>query len=235
MRKPRAIVFDDDESVRSVLTRYLRARGYEVLAEACPAGLCATDGEGQDFCRGETPCCDVLITDIDMPGADGVALLEHQARKGCRVDARNKAVMSGLVDDHNRQRVQQLGCSVFELPDALAQLAEWLAGCESRQDLSRQLASRRRENRFVNHREITYTCSLSGQVREGVVQDVSPSGLCLRASVLLTPAQAITIDGSHFPCCQSASVRWSRQLGEGAFLAGVQCAPAAGITGREPR
>ncbi len=64
---PRILVVDDDPMVRDVLTRVLKVQGYAVeqvggVDEALD--LCYRDGE-----------VDLVISDIHMPGRDGVALL----------------------------------------------------------------------------------------------------------------------------------------------------------------
>ena len=66
-----ALVADDDKSIRSFIREYLSAIGYE--AKTAPDGQAAKDLlTERDF--------DLLITDLDMPILDGLALLDW-ARK----------------------------------------------------------------------------------------------------------------------------------------------------------
>ena len=67
--RPRVLVVDDDESVRSVLRRVLASEGYDALE--------AADGEiALDLLRREG-AVDLLLTDIHMPNRDGISLLQE--------------------------------------------------------------------------------------------------------------------------------------------------------------
>lgn len=66
--KPKLLVIDDEEGIRKVLGISLRDAGYEVLE--------AANGEiGMDLFQCENP--PIVITDIKMPGLDGMAVLER--------------------------------------------------------------------------------------------------------------------------------------------------------------
>ena len=62
------LIVDDEPSIRKVLTAQLARHGYEVHT--------AADGETAVAMLGEHPV-DVVITDLKMPGMDGLALLGH--------------------------------------------------------------------------------------------------------------------------------------------------------------
>ncbi len=69
---PRVVVVDDDAAVRRVLERHLEDAGYRVLAFGnADAALAALRG-------GER--ADALVTDLQMPGMDGIALLAEAKR-----------------------------------------------------------------------------------------------------------------------------------------------------------
>ena len=74
---PRILLAEDDDSLRGFLTRALERAGYEVTA-------CA-DGEAAAAVLGEA--WDLLLTDIVMPGMDGieVARLAAQRHPGLRI------------------------------------------------------------------------------------------------------------------------------------------------------
>jgi DNA-binding NtrC family response regulator len=79
----RIIVIDDQEPIRRVVRRALEKEGHEVLE--------ASDGEiGERLLEGSP--ADVVITDIFMPGQDGILTL-RQIRK--RFPAVKVIVMSG--------------------------------------------------------------------------------------------------------------------------------------------
>jgi len=64
----RVLVVDDDQTIRAVVSEYLRRRGYEVAE--------ATDGvEALDAIRQAPP--DVVVTDLGMPRLDGLGLLRE--------------------------------------------------------------------------------------------------------------------------------------------------------------
>ena len=69
-------VVDDDKSIRWVLERALSKEGMDVRSFESPAGLLERLGN-------ETP--DVIISDIRMPGTDGISLLEQIKRRRPRV------------------------------------------------------------------------------------------------------------------------------------------------------
>ncbi len=224
MRKPRVIIFDDEVFILNMLKDFFLMRGYEVLSYSDPTSICPIYGKGGDLCSSHDRCGDVMITDFSMPGVNGVELLEYQSRKGCKLDIRNKAVISGYIDDQNRMRVRQLGCTFFQKPFNLHTLMEWLAGCEQRIDLSQQVATRRKEQRFDSDREVVFRVPDSDGVYTGIAVNTSPTGLCLKVPTPLHREQTINLHASPFHSCSNASVRWVARIDTGAYLAGVHCA-----------
>jgi FixJ family two-component response regulator len=69
-------VIDDDESFRVATDSLLRARGYAVRTFAAAAEFL------QSPALGETAC---LITDVQMPGIDGLQLQTLLRDRGCNV------------------------------------------------------------------------------------------------------------------------------------------------------
>jgi len=63
----RVLVVDDDDDVRSMLVEMLAAAGFE--ARAARTGLAALDDA-------KTSDCDVLVTDLLMPEADGLDVIK---------------------------------------------------------------------------------------------------------------------------------------------------------------
>jgi CheY-like chemotaxis protein len=224
MRKPRAIIFDDEIFVLNMLKDFFVMRGYEVLTFNDPSDICPVYATGGDSCRNGQPCGDVMITDFAMPGVNGVELLEFQAQRGCKLDIRNKSIMSGYIDDRNRERISALGCSFIQKPFTLYALTEWLSACEKRFDLQAPLASRRREERFDSDREVKFSISSTDQLYSGIAVNMSPSGLCLRIPAPLKREDTIRLHAGNFHTCQQATVRWVRQIDSNAYIAGVRCA-----------
>ena len=227
MRKPRAVIFDDEVFILNMLRDFFLMRGYEVLSYRDPTALCPLSGSQGDACAYETPCADIMITDFSMPGVNGVELFERQLRKGCRQEARTKAVISGFIDDRSLAIVRAMGSLFFSKPFTLFALSEWVSACEQRMDLSRPLATRRKEERFDSYREVTFRVPRTDQPLTGVAVNVSPSGLCLKAPAsLLRREDTISIDAGHFAACTRASVRWVRRIDGSSCLAGLSCCSA---------
>jgi len=68
---PRILLAEDDDSLRGFLVRALERAGYEVLA--CADGDEAAAVLDQDF--------DLLLTDIVMPGLDGIEVARQAAAR----------------------------------------------------------------------------------------------------------------------------------------------------------
>jgi DNA-binding response OmpR family regulator len=227
MRKPRVVIFDDEVFILNMLRDFFLMRGYEVLSYRDPTALCPLFESQGGVCAYETPCADIMITDFAMPGVNGVELLERQQRKGCRQEARNKAVISGIIDDRSLAVVREMGCMFFSKPFTLFALSEWVSACEQRMDLSRPLATRRSEERFDSYRVVTFRIHRTDQPLTGVAVNVSPSGLCIKAPApLLRREDTISIDAGHFAACTRASVRWVRYINGSSCLAGLSCCSA---------
>ncbi|MDH4161165.1 MAG: response regulator [Nitrospirota bacterium] len=223
MRKPRVVIFDDESLILGMLRDYFNMRGYEVLSYAEPTNVCPLYGKDGDVCSYFDPCADVILTDFNMPGLNGVELLEHQHRKGCPLDNRNKAVMSGLLEDQFRRRIEERGYQFLQKPFTIFKLSEWLSQCEQRMDLGRQLATRRQEERFDSFREVTFRVPTQDRTFTGVAVNISRSGLCLKVPMPLQREETLHIDAGHFSTCRQASVRWVQPADNGSYLAGLHC------------
>jgi two-component system, cell cycle response regulator CpdR len=68
-RPTRILLAEDDDSLRGFLTRALERAGYVVTA--CPDGETAVEALDQTF--------EVLLTDIVMPGIDGIEVARRAA------------------------------------------------------------------------------------------------------------------------------------------------------------
>jgi len=96
----RLLLADDEQNIRSVLTEELRHLGHTVVP-------CADGNEALAALQHEA--FDVLLLDLDMPGMDGLTVLEHARTLGSDADtiiltgkgtleAAQKAVHSGIVE-----------------------------------------------------------------------------------------------------------------------------------------
>jgi CheY-like chemotaxis protein len=135
--KIRAIVLEDNDSVRETLSIILKLRGYEVLAFPDP-GACMAHLNHESESPEEHSCCDILITDVRMPGMTGLEYIESQKHHGCRVP--NVAVMSGSWNETELEEARRLSCRVFEKPFLLEDLNAWLSQSEKKIDPHRELS-----------------------------------------------------------------------------------------------
>ncbi len=232
MRKPRAVIVDDEPFIRNMLKDFFLLRGYEVLSYGDGAMACPVYGTDDGRCMNDRPCSDVLLTDFMMPQMNGVQFLKHQKRKGCKLDHRNKAVISGYVDDANRQALDSMGSMFFRKPFTIFALSEWLAECEQRVDLTKPLATRRKEDRFESYRELSVRIGQTNCVVSGIAVNISKSGFCLEVAAPLRRSDVIHFLDCPFTTYRAASVRWVRSCGSDACLVGVQCLTKERVAGR---
>jgi CheY-like chemotaxis protein len=140
MRKPRVILCEDNSLIREGLEKLLKRRGYDVISSDTPI-MCALYRDGMDSCPQDVRCADILITDQMMEKMTGIHLLEMQHRSGCKLDSKNKALMTASTDSYIEEKVKGLGCKFFSKPLDFSLLKEWLDACETRLDLSQPVVS----------------------------------------------------------------------------------------------
>ena len=68
----RVLIVEDDRELRALLAEELSEQGYEVLS--------AADAESA-LAQEEATQLDLVISDLRLPGSDGMALLEHLAKR----------------------------------------------------------------------------------------------------------------------------------------------------------
>jgi CheY-like chemotaxis protein len=69
----RLLVVDDDAMVRAMLVAQLKNAGYQIAE--------ASDGLGALACLDENNAVDALVTDLSMPGMNGLVLIEEVRRR----------------------------------------------------------------------------------------------------------------------------------------------------------
>ena len=109
----RILIADDDDSVRTFVTRALDHRGHD--ASAVPDGIQALEVLG----GGEF---DLLITDIVMPGLDGIGLALKVARDHPQLPV---LLMSGYSAERQRaHNLDELICRVVAKPFSLKEICD---------------------------------------------------------------------------------------------------------------
>ena len=138
IRKLRVNIFDDDVSNLKMLKSYLFRKDYEILTFDRPL-VCPGNGAKSEKFSISNACADVMITDYQMPEMTGIEMLLQQVQRECKIDIRNKIVMSADLDAKGQKTLDGLGCTFFRKPFKLNELSACLDGCEKRIDLSKPL------------------------------------------------------------------------------------------------
>jgi len=133
------MLYDDDQIVLDMLKLFFVRRGYEVFDYIEPV-VCPLKKNPDERCDNFHPCADVIISDYQMPKMTGLELLQKQSKKGCKVDIKMKAIMSGNSDEKIIAKCNDLGYCFFQKPFTFSKLSIWLSEQEKFFDLSQQLA-----------------------------------------------------------------------------------------------
>jgi DNA-binding NtrC family response regulator len=133
----RAIVIDDDKSLRAAISSILKKQGYEVHASrepfSCPIYLdCACQ------CPTEHACTNIIITDVNLPNMTGLEFVKSQKQHGCKVQ--NICVISAVWNETALKSFEDLGCKIFTKPFKMDELTKWLDECETNTEPSLKLS-----------------------------------------------------------------------------------------------
>lgn len=123
----RVVVLEDEEFIRALISSALEDRGYEVIACSEPL-FCPIYLDSNCQCPQHQPCCDVIITDVNMPNITGLEFIEHQRKKGCKVPC--IAIMSGSWTDAELEQAKGLACNLFKKPFRIDVINKYLDECE---------------------------------------------------------------------------------------------------------
>lgn len=133
----RLFIVDDDENVRDVMANILGRSGHEIVTfpDACS---CCRSGLSACPCKPEETCADALLTDLKMPGVDGLQFLDGLHQRGCRI--RNRAVISAYWTSATMLHAFHRGYRVFEKPAGIWDVGGWLESCAEQIKADRLLA-----------------------------------------------------------------------------------------------
>ena len=135
--RPRILVFEDNDILRSTLKYILDERGYEVFTFSEPK-LCRVFDSVDHTCPADLACADVIISDVNMPTETGLDLIRKRQQKGCKVKYR--ALMSADWTGSDLKSARELGCFIFRKPFDLKKMLKWLDDCTDELDPARKLS-----------------------------------------------------------------------------------------------
>ncbi len=112
---PRMLIVDDEECIRETLSVFAEMLGYEPTVATNPS-FCNVYSPSQCDCSKETACADLLLTDQNMPGMNGLEMIQRQLEFGCKIAAKRKVIISGALTTEEKQLATDLGCFVMQKP-----------------------------------------------------------------------------------------------------------------------
>ena len=108
----KATVFEDEDSIRTMVGQLLEEHGYAVQTYDSPIRAE----------RSSEP--DLIVSDIRMPEMTGIEYVRQLRSNGCRV--RHIALMSGDWHIKDLREAEFLGCKVFHKPFPMRDLSAWV-------------------------------------------------------------------------------------------------------------
>jgi response regulator RpfG family c-di-GMP phosphodiesterase len=218
IRRPRAVIIDDDIVIVALLRTYLQLRGYEVFSYREPRVCPVYDDDAE--CGLNRPCADIMLVDFNMARMNGIDLLNTQSARKCKLTPKNKALITGYADLLSQSIIDEMSYAFFEKPLDFNLLAAWFDECEERFDLSQPLGVKRKEIRLPSDDVIQYRLRPDHEVLNGIAINMSASGICMRINTPLLREQTISILSDRAKP-RPASVKWLKDAGNGGYIAGL--------------
>jgi response regulator of citrate/malate metabolism len=136
--KFRVLLFDSNDTVRSVLWQFIDSLGYEVFTFT-DLSLCPVGKNGSYDCPLSHACSDIILAHEDLREKERIEFLKDSKKRGCKV---NNIVI--LSEGHNEREIETLikiGCQVIMKPFEFNVLKDWLKSCEKKIKENRVLSS----------------------------------------------------------------------------------------------
>ena len=123
-RKARVLVAEDDQEFRRLLARTLRGAGYDVVETA--SGVDFLDAFADALLKDADldSVCDLIVTDVRMPGFSGLSILDGLRSLGCATPA---IVVTAFGDETTRAAAQRVGALLMDKPFELDELCALIA------------------------------------------------------------------------------------------------------------
>lgn len=113
----RVLLADDDPDIRDLIAEALRRSGYDVLETRDGGELLSVI---ESMRKGERPLCDVIVSDVQMPGVSGLEALQHMRDNGVRVPV---IIITAFTEPEVSSRARMLGAAaLLNKPLALREL-----------------------------------------------------------------------------------------------------------------
>lgn len=125
MPNPHLLIIDDEICIRDSLKIYFQDAGFKVTTATDPS-FCPLFCRGTR-CRDKPSCADVVLTDLNMPIADGLTFLETTLRAGCHGSPRKTALMTARLSEADALRLDRMGSHYFPKPTPLNNIHAWIA------------------------------------------------------------------------------------------------------------
>ena len=122
----RIMVVDDLDLVRDITKSFLNAAGFAVV-------VAANGFQALDLLKAEGAAVNLLFTDYDMPGMNGLELMQKVVAQWPHIKL---VLASGYLEGASRREIEECGGRVLDKPfamrDAIALISEVLAGKQAR-------------------------------------------------------------------------------------------------------
>ena len=115
VRRPRVLLAEDDDDIRSVIAAILRWDGYEVVEASNGAELLERVGDLLLAAeKGDAPTADLIVSDVRMPGFSGLTVLAGLREAD---DKTPFVLITAYADDDTLDKARRAGVdAVFRKP-----------------------------------------------------------------------------------------------------------------------
>ena len=223
MRKPRVILFNDEEEKKSSLRQFFAARGYETTVvtqrELCP--FFGKKGASAGTCG--RLCCDIAVIAEKGPPRDANDVLASLLHHDCALKPRHTAIISEMITDEQRKSIEATGAAVFRNPLNLDEFEVWVRSCQEGMDFTVPRAVMRDAPRQICSpaAKVHYRVLPGGTEGQARGLNLSSCGICIRAPQELKPRQVIHLWSEEPLLSEDAEVRWIQPGRDGTLLAGL--------------
>ena len=117
-----ALIVEDDDNYRELLTEFLSDYDFTVSAFSSPLDCIKDNCQ----CPKGQPCYDIIITDNQMPGMDGIEFLDLLYHGSCDIPHKHTVLLSGYLTADIAARAKQLGSVSFSKQNAVHDLTQFI-------------------------------------------------------------------------------------------------------------